>query len=147
MTLPSLLRAGRLQRHRTSAQEIADLLRLADRGLADARVEAISTDLRFTAAYNAALALATIPIHCAGYRTRGAGHHVTTFEALPLAMGEGLHDLAAYLDICRQKRSQVEHRRVGQTTTSEVEELIGHVQSLRQKVREWLGTTHPGLLE
>lgn len=46
--LSRLLADGRLRRHRTSAREIADLLGVVERNLADASVEAVSTDRRFT---------------------------------------------------------------------------------------------------
>jgi hypothetical protein len=42
----------------TSPGEIKDLLRIVERSLADSKVEAVSTDLRFIAAFNAALRVA-----------------------------------------------------------------------------------------
>jgi hypothetical protein len=65
--LNRLLAEGRLRKHRTSAREIADLFRVVERNLADASVEAVSTDRRFTIAYEAALGLATITLYCNGY--------------------------------------------------------------------------------
>jgi hypothetical protein len=35
---------------------------------------------------------------CAGYRAVGAGHHLTTFEAVEIAMGSSVSALAAYFD-------------------------------------------------
>jgi hypothetical protein len=73
MSLQSLLAEGKLRRHRTSAKEIADLLRVVDRDLADAAIAQTSADRRFATAYNAALALATVVLHAAGYRSAGLG--------------------------------------------------------------------------
>ena len=71
MTLQELLERRKLAPKETTAQEVGDLMHLAEQYLADAQVETISPDLRFPAAYQAALQLATIPLHCAGYRPVG----------------------------------------------------------------------------
>lgn len=137
--------AGRLRTHRTSAREIAELLDLARQRLADARVPAVSADLRFCAAYQAALQLATIPLHCAGYRAVGSGHHVTAFEALPLVMGPKFGALGAYYDTCRVKRNVAECRRAGEIAEGEVEELIESAEAFMEQVRAWLRANHPNL--
>lgn len=147
MRLRDLLTSGRLKRHRTSRREIRQLLQLAQRGLADARVEAISTDLRFCAAYQAALQLATIPLACAGYRAAGMGHHATIFEALPLAMGQEFASLSVYYDSCRVKRNVAEYDRAGEIMEGEVEELIESAGKFAEQVHEWLRTNHPELAE
>lgn len=92
MSLSDLERAGRLRRHETSPQEVADLMRIADEGLADARVEAVTVDRRFCAAYDATRALADLVLACTGYRPAGQGRHVTVFEALPFVLGEDYGD-------------------------------------------------------
>ena len=79
--LNRLLAEGRLRRHRASAREIADLLGVVDRNLADASVGAVSADRRFAIAYEAALELATITLYCNGYETYGAGHHCHDFPS------------------------------------------------------------------
>ncbi len=73
MSLNELEAKGRLRRHETSAQEVADLMRMAEAGLADARVEAVTLDRRFCAAYDAARALADPVLACSGYRPAGQG--------------------------------------------------------------------------
>jgi hypothetical protein len=58
-----------------------------DRNLADSKVEAVSADLRFIAAFNAALSLATTALRAAGHRTvTQAGHHAKTIESLELTV-------------------------------------------------------------
>lgn len=145
MTLNDLQSQGRLRPHKTSRKEVDDLLRLADRDLGDAQVPGVTTDRRFMIAYEAAGALATIPLHGAGFRTEGAGHHQTTFLALPLVMGAELSDLADYFDTCRTKRNAGAYDRSGQTSESEVEELLGEVACFREKVIAWLKAHHPEL--
>jgi hypothetical protein len=121
------------------------LLQLAERGLADAQVPGVSADGRFMMTYDAAMALATIPLHCAGFMTDGTRHHRTTFAALPLIMGGEISDLAYYFDACRTKRNASAYDRSGQASESEVEELIGEVAGFLEKVIAWLKAHHPNL--
>ena len=58
MSLEKWVEYGWLRREPTSTGEIKDLLGIVDRSLADSKVEAVSTDLRFIAAFNAALCVA-----------------------------------------------------------------------------------------
>jgi len=138
---------GRLRPHETSTEEVADLMRIVDDGLADARVELITIDRRFCAAYDAGRALADVVLRSAGYRTVGSGRHVTVFEALPLILGEDCAALGTYLDTCRAKRNVAEYDRVGEIMSGEVTELIEAVEALRDEVLEWLQTHHPELVQ
>lgn len=108
-------------------------------------MEGLSTDRRFMIAYEAAVALATIPLAASGFRTEGAGHHQTTFLALPLVMGETLSDLASYLDACRTKRNASAYDRTGSTWLKEVEEPLGEVVAFREAVLASLKAHHPRL--
>ena len=87
MSLEKWVEYGWLKREPTSRDEIEGLLGIADRGLLDSKVEAISTDLRFIAAFNSALAAATAALRAAGFRTSTqAGHHVKTIESLEFTL-------------------------------------------------------------
>lgn len=90
MSLEDWLKEGRLKGHKTSAREVAELLKLVDRDLADSAIQELSADRRFATAYNAALQLATIALHAAGYRTAKSGHHWITLKAMPEVMGPGI---------------------------------------------------------
>ena len=103
--LQTWLNEGRLQQHKTSVKEIADLLKVVDRDLADAAIKEISADRRFATAYNAALQLATIVLHASGYRTGKAGHHWVTFKSLPEVMGPEAQERADYFNSCRSTRN------------------------------------------
>lgn len=135
-----------MQPQKTSAREIADLLSVAERGLTDARATVISTDLRFSAAYDAALTLATVALRCVGYRTRGVAHHATIFEALPLVMGEQLQGQADLFEACRMKRNVMHYRRAGEVSLREVEELLIAAVAFRDEVGEWVGAHYPEYL-
>ena len=77
---------GWLRRELTSPGEIKDLLGIVDRSLADSKIEAVSTDLRFIAAFNAALCVATTGLRASSLRTvTQAGYHVKTTDALELS--------------------------------------------------------------
>jgi hypothetical protein len=129
MNFESLLAEGRLRHHETNQKEIGDLLRVAERDLSDARVSGLSSDRRFLIAYDAALALATIPLHCEGYRTHGAGHHWMTFGLLPRFMGAQYSALVSYFDMCRTNRNIGTYDRGGQISNSEAYELIEETES------------------
>ena len=146
MNLTELLKASRLREHSTSPQEIGNLLVTAERDLADARVEQLSLDGRFARGYNATLALATIPLHCAGYRA-ARHHHLTTFDALPLVMGKQMQELADYFQTCRAKRHRVQYDRAGEVSERDLHELIESIESFTEQVKEWLRTNHPDLLK
>jgi len=68
MSLEKWVEYGWLEREPTSPDEIQGLLSIVERGLADSKVEAISTDLRFIAAFNSALTAATVALRANGYR-------------------------------------------------------------------------------
>jgi hypothetical protein len=88
MLFKRLLDEGKLKTHRTSATEIADLLKIVERDINDTSLERLSPDRRFAIAYNAALQLATILLHCKGYRAVGAGHHFTVFQVMKEILGK-----------------------------------------------------------
>ena len=60
MTLKQWADNGWLKAHKTSSEEIGNLLAIVDRDLKDAVEGGISADWRFGIAYNAALKLCTI---------------------------------------------------------------------------------------
>ena len=145
MSLKQWADNGWLRAHKSSAQEIADLLAIIDRDLKDAG-EDISADWRFGIAYNAALKLCTILLHASGYRPEKNLAHYRTLAALPLILGKARQDDASYLDACRTKRNTVEYDMAGAATNEEAAELIAFVQELREEVLEWLRTNHAELL-
>lgn len=146
MTLKSWVDYGWLRPHRTSRQEIADLLGIVDRDLSDAQAGSISTDWQFGIAYNAALKLCTILLYAEGYRAGQGLQHYRTIQALPLILGISRDPDATYLDTCRAKRNAVEYDRVGGTSGKEVAELIEFVKELRTDVVDWLRDKHGDMI-
>lgn len=146
MDLRKLLADGGLRRHRTSAQEIRDLLRVVDRDLADASVRRISSDRRFITAYNAALTLATMVLHAAGYRAVGAGHHWTTIQALGHILGPEARARTNYLNSCRMRRNTADYDRAGTISETEADQILTEAEAFRADVLAWLHANHPDLL-
>jgi hypothetical protein len=147
MSLESLLSQGRLRRRETTRGEIQGLLRVVQRDLKDAAVPGLSADRCFLTAYEGALNLATVPLRCLGFETHGSGHHWTTFEILPLTMGEGLQDLAVYLESCRTKRNIGAYDRSGSISRSEAAELLKEARAFRETVVAWLRDNRPEFLD
>ena len=81
ISLEKWVEYGWLRREPTSPGEIRDHLGIVERSHSDSNVKAVSTDLRFIAAFNAALCAATTALRASGHRTVAqAGHHVKTIE-------------------------------------------------------------------
>ena len=147
MNLDDLVAQGRLRRRSVRKEEIQGILQVADRDLNDAAVPGLSSDRLFIIAYEAVLTLASIPIRCAGYETHGQGHHWTTFQALPLAMGDDLQDLSDYFESCRNKRNVGAYDRSGGISRSEAAELLTEAVAFKAAVTKWVRDKFPELLD
>lgn len=145
LTWPQLLAEHRVQNHETSRRELDDLRAVVARDLADAGVPELSDDRRYATAYNAALQLAKMAIACAGYRVTAIAHHRSTFEALPLAMGPELQQIAWYFDTCRRKRNVVDYDHAYITTEVETSELLRNVHDFQTRVETWIAEKYPEL--
>ncbi len=146
MSLRDWAANGWLRAQPTSPQEIAGLLAIVDRDLADAAVSALSADWRFGIAYNAALKLCTILVRVSGYRAERAQQHYRTIAALPLVLGSPRQDSATYLDTCRIKRNSAEYDMAGAATEADVDELLVFARELRRDVLAWLRIHHADLV-
>lgn len=136
---------GWLKPHRITRNDIARLLRNAATDLNDATAD-ISPAWRFAIAYNAALQLATAVLHAAGYRAAREQKHYRTIVALPLALGEQVAELTAFLDRCRAKRHEATYESVDAVSGPEADELITAVRELDTVVRRWLAVHHSELM-
>ena len=145
MSLEDWVNNGWLRRHDTSRQEIADLLGIVDRDLADAGSN-ISPDWRFGIAYNGALKLCTILLHASGYRSEKTLQHYRAITAMPMILGAEREDDADYLDRCRRKRNIAEYDRTDVVTENDAQELIEFTRDLRAAVLQWLEKHHPNLV-
>ena len=136
MSLASWAENGWLQPHRTSQQEITNLLAIVERELADAAVTEISLDARLGMLYNAAVRLADVALRTAGYRPgRGESHHYRIVMSLPLTLGKQWIDAADFPDMMRILRNKADYESVGFATQRQLAELQELVVRLQQAVR------------
>jgi hypothetical protein len=135
-----------LDEHETNAEELANLLALADRDLHDAQSTELSIDWRFNIAYNAALQLAGAALAASGYRViRSGPHHHRTIQSLIHTIGAD-DNAVRLLDRFRAKRNVAEYDAVGTISDQEATEMLALARSLRHQVLDWLRGNHPTLL-
>jgi len=146
MTLKQWLNNGWLKIHKSSKEEIENLLAIVDRDIKDASEGEISADWSFGIAYNAALKLCTILLYAEGYKAERNLQHYRTIQALYVILGPERKNDADYLDFCRSKRNIVEYDFVGGVTADNANELIEFVKDLKVDVERWLEKSHPDFI-
>lgn len=145
MTLRDWLAARWIEEHQSSRKEIADLFAIADQNLRDSQVAAISADLQLSAAYNAALQLATAALAAAGYRIGRDRHHERTIQSLAFTLGIDADQIRRF-DVFRRKRNLSWYERAGGTSDQEVASMRRLAEQLRREVPAWITARHPDLL-
>ena len=147
MNLKSLLKQGKLKSHKTSKKEINNLITMIERDIKDSGVKGLSNDRKFATVYNAVLQTATILIYCNGYKTKGAGHHFTTFQCIKYILGKEYNDVGEYFDSCRVKRNTTDYFYAGGVSEKEVKELTNEAKLFFEKVKKWVKDNYPKLLD
>jgi hypothetical protein len=143
MSLEKWAEHGWLKAEATSAQEIADLLRIVSRDLQDARVEAISEDRRFEAAFNAARTAANVALRASGYRAATQlGHHLRTVESLELTL-QSDPKLIQKMRVFSKKRNATSYDSAGNVSSQELTEAIDVAEIPRHDIIAWLRENHP----
>src|SRR5437879_13007185 len=122
MSLPDWQKNGWLTAHQTSPREVADLLGVVDRDLADCQTPGLSADWRLNIAYNAALQAATAALAAAGYRATRDQHHYRVIQSLVLTLGAG-RKVVNHLDAFRKKRNIGGYERAGGVSEGEAREM------------------------
>lgn len=147
MSLQKWVEYGWLRREETSPSEIRDLLGIVERSLTDAKVTAVSADLRFIAAFNAALSLAAAALRATGHRTvTQAGHHVRTIESLEFTSKAG-PKIIQKLKTFNNKRNRSVYDVSGAISDQELEAMIKVTTELKSNVVQWLRAAYPELLK
>lgn len=95
-----------LERITPDNSNILRLINAAKRNIADAHVEAVSTENRFDAAYKAIMQLANAALQAKGYRTLTSvpGHHQTMIQTLTKTI-QADRDSIIVLDAMRKQRN------------------------------------------
>ena len=146
MTLEKWVEYGWLKAEPSSPEEIRDLFSLVTRALKDANVDVISDDLRFQAAFGAALTAANVALRASGYRTRvQAGHHQKIVESLEFTV-KADPKLIQKLKVFSKKRNAATYDAAGNVSQQDLEQALKVAIELQQDVVRWLKEKHPQLL-
>jgi hypothetical protein len=144
MSLQSWLQNSWLVQHTTSAEEIANLLRISDRDLVACQVKQLPADWRFAIAYNAGLQAATAALAAAGYRAARDNHHYRVIQSLEFTTAPGRKFIDTF-DGFRKKRNLSSYDVAGSISDKEAEEMLKLATSLRADVEKWIRATRPEL--
>jgi hypothetical protein len=137
VSLSDWLQFGWLKEHKTSEQEIADLLAIADRDLRACKTPGLIPDWRFNIAYNAALQLATAALAAAGFQAERTNHHYRVIHSLEFTLGKDAATIRK-LDVFRKKRNITDYERADTISDREADEMRKLAEALRADVAAWL---------
>ncbi|MBA2651288.1 MAG: DNA-binding protein [Tatlockia sp.] len=114
------------------------LLHAAERNIGDSRIDLVSAENRFDAAYKAIMQLANAALQAHGYRTLTSkpGHHQTMIQLLPQTLGTDKKTVII-LDAMRKQRNIADYS--GDIIPeSAVITCIAEAESLLKDFKEWL---------
>ncbi len=122
-----------------------------DRSEVDSRVEGISDDLRFQAAYNGILTLANIALRASGYRVSlGQGHHQRVIESLEYTLttqdATVREKWVRKIKSHSRKRNTTSYDLAGGISPTELSQVMKDLTALREQIKDWLKKAHPELL-
>lgn len=125
---------------------ISKLLAAAERNLADTKLQGLSTENRFDAAYKAIMQLAMAALNANGYRTITSkpGHHQTAIQTLPTSIGLAPAKVIV-LDALRKQRNLSDYSG-DLVPEAVVVECRASASELMTHTRAWLAAHRPDLL-
>lgn len=147
MTLDNLLAIHKLVRQAPDKAGIGRLLGAADRNLADAKLQALSTDNRFDAAYKSIMQCAMVALWAKGYRTSTSqpGHHQTAIQTLPKTLGVSAQTVIV-LDALRKQRNASDYE--GDPVSGKaLDSCLQEAERLRAMLQQWLESEYPELVD
>src|SRR4030042_71403 len=142
MSLEVWLKNKLIEKHRSSAREIASLLHICDRDLEKVTIAGLGPDWRLSIAHNAAVQAAKAALAAAGYRARKQGQHYLLIQSLAFTLDTD-PIIIKQMDKFRQKRNISDYESAGLVTEQEAEEMIALAKQLRDDVEQWLRANHP----
>lgn len=145
MTLENLFAIHKLLRQDPERDSVRRLLLAAARNIADAKVERISTENRFDAAYKAIMQCAMAALWANGYRTSTSqpGHHQTAIQTLPKSIGLD-QETVIVLDTLRKQRNLSDYAG-DPVSDAALAECIQQAERLNERVRAWIAANKPDL--
>jgi hypothetical protein len=145
MSLTNWRDNGWLSDHKTSPQEISDLLSVADRDLSDCESPGLSPDWQLSIAYNAALQTATAALAACGYRSSRDAHHFRIIQSLAHTI-EAEPNVINQFDKFRKKRNIGGYEAAGRISQQEAGEMKTLAKKLREQINKWLQHKYPDLI-
>jgi len=136
---------GWLTEHKSSREEIENLLGVVDRDLRECQAKGLGADWRFAIAYNAALQPANTALAAEGYRAARDSHHYRVFQSLEYTI-KAEPKLIHRLDAFRKKRNLSRYEVGGTVSDGEAKEMAALATELRAEVKRWIRAEHPELL-
>jgi hypothetical protein len=145
MTLKNLLGLS-LDAVAPDKAHIGKLLAAAERNIADTKLQGLSTENRFDAAYKAIMQLAMVALNANGYRTMTSkpGHHQTAIQTLPTSVGLSRAKIIV-LDALRKQRNLSDYSG-DLVPEAAAAECLASASELLVHVRAWLAADRPDLL-
>lgn len=145
MTLKNLLGIS-LDAITPDKAQVGKLLAAAQRNIADAQLQGLSTENRFDAAYKAIMQSAMVALNANGYRTLTSkpGHHQTALQTLPQTVGLAQSKVIV-LDALRKQRNLADYSG-DLATEAAAAQCLASAQELLAHVRGWLVANRPDLL-
>ncbi|MDP1614813.1 MAG: hypothetical protein Q8L68_03365 [Methylococcales bacterium] len=137
MTLDNLIGIS-LEKITPHQDAINRLLHAAERNIVDSKIDLVSTENRFDAAYKAIMQLANAALQAHGYRTLTSkpGHHQTMIQLLPQTLGTDKKTVII-LDAMRKQRNIADYSGdiipEGTLIT-----CIANAEALLKDFKEWL---------
>jgi hypothetical protein len=144
MSLRDWVQYGWLTEHKSSREEIENLLGVVDRDLKECQAKGLGADWRFAIAYNAALQAANTALAAAGYRATRDSHHYRVFQSLEYTI-TAEPKLIQRLDAFRKKRNLSSYETSGTVSDGEAKEMPALATELRAEVERWIRAEHPEL--
>jgi hypothetical protein len=123
MSLQSWLQNSWLVRHTTSADEIANLLRISDRDLAACKAKGLPADWKLAIGYNAGLQAAAAALAAAGYRAARDNHHYRVIQSLEFTIAASRKQIDTF-DGFRKKRNVSSYDLSGMVSEKEAGEMF-----------------------
>lgn len=145
MSLEDLYKFGKLEKHKTTAEEIENLLKVAERCVKDSSQDTISLDLRFISAYQAALAAGEALLYCLGYKAPKSNYHFMTWEALRQTLDKSFKDTLILFNDARAKRAEAFYDHAHVTSETEYKEILEEAKKFIGFVRNKIKKEFPAL--
>ena len=147
MSLEQWLENSWIRKVEPSKQEIANLLAVAKREIADASLDGMSPDGRFVHAYDAIRVLCETALHARGYAVKkGERQHERALESLKFTLAGDQAKEVDFYDQARRLRHKSMYERMGVVEQKLADDLLEGARKLYAGVEEWLRREHPNLV-